>query len=78
MPISEKPKELEIHSLIVYQDAEEHEYYRIGDLSGVTKIELFELPGPYCMLPYIRVWKGDKIYAEYPRHQCIGIRYKVD
>jgi hypothetical protein len=42
---------------------------------GVTKIDLTEKPGEYCMIPYIRVWKGDFLFAEYCQHKCVGVEY---
>ena len=51
-------------------------YYRVGR-KGVTRIEQFMLPGPQGELPYIRVWKGDLVDAEFCRHNIVGVYYEA-
>jgi len=48
--------------------------YMVGS-QNVTKIEAYEESGPYCMIPYIRVWKGEKLEAEFCKHQIVGVYY---
>jgi hypothetical protein len=36
---------------------------------GVTRIEACEKGGEHCMIPYVRVWKGDVCWMEIPQHK---------
>src|SRR3546814_14186592 len=58
---------------LVEVGAYEPEMYRVG-YGGVTRIEACEKPGEYCMLPYVRVWRGDECAAEFIQHKLIGVR----
>lgn len=71
----EKPLRIIQASILVTKDEEES--YRVGGPSGVTKIEKIELPGPHCMVPYIRLYKGDKIFADFCLHNIIGVYYDL-
>jgi len=51
-------------------------YFCVGR-SGVTRIEAFEMRGMYSDIPYVRVWKGDDPYAEFCRHNIIGVYFKT-
>ena len=42
---------------------------------GVTRIEAFTKSGMYSNIPYVRVWKGDKPYAEFCQHQIVGVYF---
>ena len=78
MSLENEPKnKLSISKILVYITNDEEESYRVGDYSGVTEITRFELPGPHCMLQYVRVWKGSEVFAEFALHQIIGIYYKI-
>jgi len=67
-----------ISKILVYITNDEEESYRVGDYSGVTEITRFEQPGPHCMLPYVRVWKGSEVFADFALHQIISIYYKIE
>lgn len=67
-----------IEKILVYIVGDEEESYRVGSPNGVTEITRFEQPGPHCMLPYIRLWKGAEIYADFALHNIIGIYYKME
>lgn len=67
-----------ISKILVSITNDEEEWYRVGGPIGVTKIERFEQPGPHCMLPYIRVWKGPNPFADFALHQIIGIYYNLE
>jgi hypothetical protein len=51
-----------------------NETYTIGKF-GVTKIEQFTKPGEYCFLPYVRVWRGGDLIAEFCQHRIYGTYY---
>lgn len=51
-----------------------NEVYRLG-MSGVTHIEETIMPGLYGNLPYIRIWKGDIVYAEFCQHGIYGVYF---
>lgn len=46
---------------------------------GVTRIVKQYYPGPGCdgELPYVQVWKGDHLHAEYAQHMIVGVIYKT-
>jgi hypothetical protein len=48
--------------------------YEVG-LEDVTRIEQFGQPGLHCDLPYLRVWKGEKVEAEISRHSAVLVRF---
>lgn len=37
---------------------------------GVTKIECYGEPAEYCLIPYVRVWKGEHLWI---RRKAIGL-----
>ena len=71
-------EKLTITKIIISITNEGEESYRVGGASGVTKIEKIELPGPHRMIPYIRLYKGDKIFADFRLYNIIGIYYDLD
>jgi hypothetical protein len=44
--------------------------------NGVTRIEACEKNGEYCMIPYVRVWKGDRCVAEFSQHKASYICFQ--
>jgi hypothetical protein len=62
---------------LVEVGAYEPEIYRVG-YDRVTRIEACEKPGEYCMLPYVRVWRGDECVAEFSQHKLIGVYFAAD
>mgnify|MGYP000231547560 FL=1 len=67
-----------IYKILVYITNDEEESYRVGGPNGVTEITRFELPGPHCMLPYVRVWKGSEAFTDFALHQIVGIYYNLE
>ena len=57
-----------------YGETEEHE---VGDERPPGKIttiaERSESPEPYSVRSYIEVWCGDKLYAEFPKHNLAAL-----
>lgn len=43
--------------------------------NGVTRIEEATKPGMYCDIPYVRVFKGDDLEAEFCQHNIVGVYY---
>ena len=79
MSLENEPKnKLSIYKILVSITNDEEESYRVGGPTGVTEITRFEQPGPYCMLSYVRVWKGSEVFADFTVHQIIGIYYKIE
>lgn len=57
-------------------DGSEGDGWAVG-YSGVTKIETVLRAGMHSNIPYIRVWKGDSLHAEYCQHNIVGVEYAV-
>ena len=49
--------------------------FRVG-IGAVTRIEACEKNGEYCMIPYIRVWDGEKCMCEFSQHKANFIVFK--
>ena len=43
--------------------------------SGVTRIEATEKAGPCGDIPYVRVWHGDAVVAEFCQHNIVGVYF---
>lgn len=52
------------------------ESWIVGQM-GVTRIEQIGKDGEYSRIPWVRVWAGDKLLAEFNEHKLAGI-YFVD
>lgn len=50
----------------------EGRWYAVGH-GEFTKIERISHGALHCDIPYIRVWKGEKIEGEFCLHQIVGI-----
>lgn len=50
--------------------------YRIGDCD-ITRIEIVNKEGMYSYIPYVRVWQGDKLFAEFCQHNLVGVWFEV-
>ena len=48
--------------------------WRVG-VDGVTLIEATEKNAEYCSIPYVRVWRGDAVVAEYCQHGLREVRF---
>lgn len=42
----------------------------------VTRIEAFTKSGSFADIPYVRVWCGDRVVAEFCQHQIVGVYFK--
>lgn len=40
-----------------------------------SRIEATEKNGEYCMIPYLRVWDGERCLAEFSQHKANHIRF---
>ena len=75
------PTTQKIRKAIIYQTPDDSEYY-LANLD--TKMELKEFPGPYCMVPYLLVYKRRNattewnLYASFPLHHVLGIYYEME
>ncbi len=47
------------------------------DVDGVTEISETTHPGQYIDIPYVRVWKGEYLFAEFCRHNIVGVFYNT-
>lgn len=41
----------------------------------VTAIKIVARHGPMDWLPYVEVWKGDKLFAEAAQHNCLAVEF---
>lgn len=69
-PVDQEIAWIEIDSIPEVQGS-----WSVGRI-GVTRIEACSKPGPYCDIPYVRVWKGDECTAEYCQHNIVGVGFK--
>lgn len=60
-----------IRMIVIAHHAEETIGFSVG-INGVTRIEAFNKDGLYSEIPYLRVWKGDAISAEFCQHGIVG------
>lgn len=61
-----------IKELVVYDTDTTRWGFAVGE-KGVTRIEQCYKAGEYVHIPYFRVWKGDKAFAEFCQHKIVGI-----
>jgi hypothetical protein len=73
---TEHPVEQAIRYITVSETETAIEEYTVGK-NGVTRIEATTKSGMYADLPYVRVWKGDKAYAEFSQHNIVGVYFEV-
>ena len=66
-----------IKSVAVIGTESKDEWYCVGSV-GVTRIEAFTKSGMHAAIPYVRVWKGDRPYAEFCQHNILGIYFYED
>lgn len=50
--------------------------YMVGEL-GVTRIEKTVKAGEHAFIPYVRVWQGESVSAEYCQHKLTACWFKV-
>lgn len=43
---------------------------------GVTRIEEIIKSGMSSDIPYLRIWKGDHVMAEFCQHHIVGVYFK--
>ena len=66
-----------INRVTVFQHETEVEAYWVG-YGGVTAITPALKNGEFASLPYVQVWKGDALYAEFIQHRCDGVYFEKD
>jgi|GEM_PF-7025972 len=49
--------------------------YVIG-FDGVTQIKVVKRFGPLDFIPYIEVWRGDRLWAEIPQHNTLSVEFQ--
>lgn len=49
--------------------------YRIG-FEGVTQMKIVKRFGPLDFIPYIEVWRGDRLWAEIPQHNTLSVEFQ--
>jgi hypothetical protein len=72
--MSEQPKQ-EIAAIQIDTIPESQASYAVGR-NGVTRIEAFTKSGMYSEIPYVRVWRGDALAAEFCQHNIVGVYFK--
>lgn len=40
---------------------------------GCTRLEKTAKPGEHSFIPYVRVWRGDTVAAEFCQHKLVGV-----
>ncbi len=43
---------------------------------GITLIIMNEKKGPMDYLPYVQIYKGNHLHAEYALHNIVGVEYE--
>jgi len=64
-----------IRVIVIAHRGEETVGFSVGT-NGVTRIEQIEKDGMYCAIPYLRVWKGDAVAAEFCQHSIVGAYFE--
>jgi len=66
-----------IYSVVIGDLGQGIETHQVGrnDGQGVTRIEACTKSGMYADIPYVRVWAGEDILAEYCQHNIIGVTF---
>lgn len=68
-PVKQKIRAIDIDTIPDVQSS-----YMVGR-SGVTSIEATVKSGMYSDIPYVRVWSGEKVEAEFCQHNIVGVYY---
>ena len=50
--------------------------YLVGH-DGVTAIKIVSRFGPLDFIPYVEVWRGDRLFAEIPQHNTLSVEFKA-
>lgn len=76
-------RSMKIKSIIIYGPVGEYgeaEAYQVGcDVGGgkvVTEIRQTIKSGMHADIPYVQVWYGDELYAEFCQHNIQGVYYE--
>ena len=70
--MSEWREGAEIVGIEIGDLGEGHERVSVGD-AGVTRIEGIMKSGMHSGIPYLRVWCGEYLQAEYCQHNVIAV-----
>lgn len=60
---------------ITFSDIDGEGSYCVGQ-HGTTRIEKAGKEGPHSYLPYVRVFKGEHVVAEFCQHMLNGVYFK--
>lgn len=66
-----------IKSIRVYGPIGEYgdmETYYVGE-KDVTEIRAVQKEGSMSYIPYVQVWKGEKLFAEFCQHNITGVYF---
>ncbi len=69
-PVNEPIRRIDITAFEQVQN----EMYEVG-VNDVTRIEATTKSGMYADIPYLRVWKGETVIAEFCQHNIVGVYY---
>lgn len=67
----------QIQSVTVWAFETEAESYEVGKKGTTAIVPIFK-SGEYCDLPYVQIWKGEQLYAEFAQHKCQGVYFKQE
>lgn len=70
----EHPIKQEIRRIVVEESNGVREAYDVGRWD-VSRIEATTKSGMYSNIPYIRVWRGDFVVAEFCQHNILGVYF---
>jgi hypothetical protein len=51
------------------------EIYEVG-FDGVQRLEEIQIPGELSFVPYVRVWRGGKLFASFNWHKLHGVYFE--
>lgn len=51
--------------------------YKVGR-DGVTKILAVDKPGTWGLIPYVQVWRGENLLAEFCTNNIVGVYFKEE
>lgn len=60
---------------ITFMDVNGHGFYEVG-INAVTRIEKTVKCGEMSFIPYVSVWVGDEVRAEFSQHRLDGVFFE--
>ena len=85
--MTEWPRDCRIRNIVVYGPVGkygESETYRLGHspagepVEAVTELRPIVKSGGYSDIPYVQVWCGKHLYAEFCQHRILGVYFAVE